>query len=407
VNYADTSAYEEIKMRAELYKEGDTVGAKLWVMPDTLESQCHNQLKNLMRLPFAVNHIAVMPDAHCGYGMPIGCILATDNVVIPNAVGVDIGCGMIAARLVGLPALNIVRSHLRELRALIRQAVPVGRNWHDEPWGIDTMPKLMQGVVIGKQFDRARHQLGTLGGGNHFIEVQVDQHDDVWVMIHSGSRNLGKQVADYYAEWALDDNAQNYSQVPRSADLGFFCREHNGFDEYVTEMNYCVQFAKDNRAVMMRAILRCFGELWSDARISSGQVHDICHNHMSIENHFGRNLCVHRKGAAGPYRGNWGIIPGSMGSESYIVSHTGERLSYLSTSHGAGRRMSRKRAKSDLNLRDQQAILDEMGVVHGLNGRGNLDEAPSAYKSIDEVMANQVDLCNIEVVLTPILSIKG
>jgi len=395
-------------MKTELYKEGDIVPAKLWVEPDTLESQCHNQLKNLMKLPFAVNHVAVMPDAHCGYGMPIGCVLATDNVVVPNAVGVDIGCGMIVARLVGLPYIEDVLSMRKCLDHNIRQLVPVGRNWKKQMCDLYALPNLPKGQVTCKQLDRARYQLGTLGGGNHFIEIQVDEHDDIWVMIHSGSRNLGKQVADFYAKWALDDNALNHSPVPRQADLGFFHRGHNGFDEYVQEMNYCIEFAKQNRATMMQKVLDAFRAIWPEISIPAGNVYDICHNHMSIENHFGRNLCVHRKGAAGPYRdGKIGIIPGSMGSKSFLVSHTGEKMSYLSTSHGAGRRMSRRRAKDELDLQDQQAILDDLGVVHGLRGRGNLDEAPSAYKSIEEVMANQVDLCNVEVVLTPILSIKG
>lgn len=396
-------------MRTELYKEGDIVGAKLWVEPGELESQCHNQLKNLMALPFAVQHIAVMPDAHCGYGMPIGCVLATDNVVIPNAVGVDIGCGMIAVRLNGLPGINKVRSMLVGLSHLIRDNVPVGRNWHDKECNHSDMPPAsLAGKIVGKQYNRARQQLGTLGGGNHFIEIQVDEHGDIWIMIHSGSRNLGKQVCDHYAKWALDDNAQHFSSVPRQADLGFFHRDHDGFGEYIHEMNFCIDFAKRNREKMMWAVLEAFQVIWPEAMVSGEDWYDMCHNHMSIENHFGRNVCVHRKGAAGPYRkGIRGIIPGSMGSKSFIVSHTGERLSYLSTSHGAGRRMSRRRAKENLDLADQQAILEEIGVVHGLTGRGNLDEAPSAYKDIEEVMANQVDLCNIETVLTPILSIKG
>jgi tRNA-splicing ligase RtcB len=390
-------------MRAEL--KGKTP-AKLWIEPTSLESACHNQLKNLMALPFAVFHIAVMPDAHSGYGMPIGCILATDNVVIPNAVGVDIGCGMLAAKLVGLPNVDKVRGMLKNLRALIKQAVPVGRNWHKDAWSETFMPDLPKGPVVMDQYERARHQLGTLGGGNHFIEIQVDSHGDIWMMIHSGSRNLGKQVCDHYADWAKTDNAKRFSQVPPSADLGFFHRSHKCFDQYITEMNYCVQFAKDNRTAMAYAVLKAFSTIWPDAAIHSKHVYDICHNHMSIENHFGRNVCVHRKGAAGPYRpyDTWGIIPGS---KSFLVSHTGEKLSFRSTSHGAGRRMSRKKAKENLNLRDQKAILDELRVVHGLKDRSGLDEAPSAYKSIDEVMANQVDLCNIEVVLTPILSIKG
>ncbi len=392
----------------EARNAGEVVGIKYWAHPSSLESQCHNQLKNLMALPFAVHHIAVMPDAHPGYGMPIGCILATNNVVIPNAVGVDIGCGMIAARFIGLPtAQNWKQGRREELRTLIKQVVPTGRNWHETSCKHDEMPDQSGGLIVREQYGRARQQLGTLGGGNHFIEVQVDEHGDIWVMIHSGSRNLGKQVADHYSRWALDDNAQHFSQVPRQADLGFFRRDHDGFDEYIQEMNYCIDFAKRNRSKMMRSVLDAFRAIWPETFVAR-QVYDICHNHMSIENHFGRNVCVHRKGAAGPYRnGKLGIIPGSMGSKSYLVSHTGEKLSYLSTSHGAGRRMSRKKAKDVLDLQDQQAILDDLGVVHGLRGRGNLDEAPSAYKDIEEVMANQADLCRIEVELTPILSIKG
>ena len=386
------------------------VPAKLWVDPTALESMCHNQLKNLMALPFAVNHIAVMADAHPGYGMPIGCILATDNVVIPNAVGVDIGCSMVAVRLVGLPDVTEVRGMLQILQALIKHAVPVGRNWQKNAASHEHMPDLPKGKIVTQQYDRARQQLGTLGGGNHFIEIQTDEHDGIWVMIHSGSRNLGKQVCDYYANWAKEDNVKRFSQVPPSTDLGFFHRSHRGFDQYIKEMNYCVQFAKNNREKMVWAVLKAFQAIWPNTMTCSLNQgwYDICHNHMSIENQFGRNVCVHRKGAAGPYRnGVWGIIPGSMGSKSYIVSHTGEKLSYLSTSHGAGRRMSRTKAEENLDLQDQQAILDELGVVHSLNGRSNLDEAPSAYKNIEEVMANQADLCNIEVTLTPILSIKG
>ena len=395
-------------MRAEWKLDDGHLDVKFWVSPTSLDETCWEQIRNLKRLPFAVQHIAVMPDAHCGYGMPIGCILATDNVVIPNAVGVDIGCGMIAVRLAGLP-VGHVHAMRQNLVALIEQAVPVGRNWHDEMCRDNEMPdSRLRGQVVSKQYDRARHQLGTLGSGNHFIEIQVDEHGDIWVMIHSGSRNLGKQVCDFYNKWAREENALHFSSVPPSSDLAFFRRSHDGFDQYIQEMNYCIEFARKNRERMMWAVLEAFRVIWPDTRVSGKDWFGICHNHMSIENHFGRNVCVHRKGAAGPYRsGKIGIIPGSMGSKSFLVSHTGEPMSYLSTSHGAGRRMSRKKAKEDLNLKDQQAILDDMDVVHGLQGRGNLDEAPGAYKSIDEVMANQVDLCNIETVLKPILSIKG
>lgn len=397
-------------MKAEWKKENIDclVPVKFWLRPFDLESACLNQIRTLMRLPFAVQHIAVMPDAHPGYGMPIGCILATDNVVVPNAVGVDIGCGMIAARLVGIPLPHLVhRSSLEDLRVEICSRIPIGRNWNQKLCDKFAMPNMAKGHVTVKQLDRARQQLGTLGGGNHFIEVQADEQGDIWVMIHSGSRNLGKQVADYYAKWALDDNAQHFSQVPRSADLGFFRRDHNGFNEYIEEMKYCIEFAKQNRATMMWRVLEAFRAIWSEISMPGGHVYDICHNHAAMENHMGRNVLVHRKGAAGPYRDNYGIVPGSMGSKSYIVSHKGVPHSFESTSHGAGRRMSRSQAKDELDLEQEQMTLEALGVVHGLKGRSNLDEACGAYKDIDEVMKLQEDLCNIEVVLKPILSIKG
>lgn len=377
--------------------------AFLWLDPDTLEDSAKQQIFNLMELPFA-KHLAVMPDCHSGYGMPIGGVLATDNVVIPNAVGVDIGCGMIAAKFV---FTGDIRQYRADIRAEILKRVPVGFKWHQKPWGHDYMPKLMQGMVLKKQYERARKQLGTLGGGNHFIEVQVDQHDNVWVMIHSGSRNLGKQICDYYNEWARDDNRMHFSQVSPDKDLAFFHRDHNGFDEYVTEMQYAIEFAKSNRAVMMRLVMQAFQTIWPNTVIPGGQCHDICHNQMTIEHHFGKNLYIHRKGAAGPYRGDRiGIIPGNMGAKSYLVQHTGEVTSMLTTSHGAGRVMSRAKAKKTLDLAEEQRKLDEIGVLHGLKTKNSLDEAPSSYKDIDEVMARQQDLVKVVTELTPVISVK-
>jgi tRNA-splicing ligase RtcB len=262
------------------------------------------------------------------------------------------------------------------------------------------------GPIVQQQYDRALKQLGTLGGGNHFIEVQVDQHGDIWIMIHSGSRNLGKQVADHYNAWAKEENAKNFSQVTPDSDLAFFRRGHKGFDAYMKEMNYCIDFAKKSRAMMMLNVLKAFRAIWPDACVTNHV--DICHNHASMENHLGRNVLVHRKGAAGPYFGDdLGIIPGSMGSRSFIVSHTGEKMSFLSTSHGAGRPMSRTDAKKKLNLKAQRKLLDDLGVVHGLKSNADLDEAPGAYKDIETVMAAQADLCNIEYTLTPVLSVKA
>ncbi len=388
--------------------EVEGVGAKFWIAPDSLNEVCRGQIENLMALPFAVHHIAVMPDAHQGYGMPIGGVLATDNVVVPNAVGVDVGCGMIACRLSGV-VIGALRDQSENIRALIKQVVPVGHKWHKEQCSHDDMPDQppqLVGQVVTAQYDRARYQLGTLGGGNHFIEVQVDQHGDIWIMIHSGSRNLGKQVADHYNAWAKEENEKNFSQVIPDSDLAFFRRGHKGFDAYIQEMNYCIDFAKKSRAMMMLNVLKAFRAIWETTCVTCHV--DICHNHAAMEYHLGRNVLVHRKGAAGPYFGDArGIIPGSMGSKSFIVSHTGEKMSFLSTSHGAGRPMSRTKAKKVLDLKAQRKLLDDLGVVHGLTSKTDLDEAPGAYNDIETVMANQVDLCNIEYSLTPVLSVKA
>lgn len=393
-------------MKAKWEAKGQTVPALFWVDPYSLDQGCQNQIRRLMSLPFAVHHVAVMPDAHCGYGMPIGTVLATSGVVIPNAVGVDIGCGMIVAKIFGVTT-DEVRPHLEDLQHEIKQRIPVGRNWRSHSCDAKEMPERDIGAVVFDQHAKARKQLGTLGGGNHFIEIQTDTEGQVWAMIHSGSRNLGKQVCDFYNKWAKEDNQHNHSVVPPSADLGFFDRKHEGFAKYMAEMEYCVEFARNNRAKMMLDVLQSFQDIWGDSRVAWGHVHDICHNHAAWEHHMGKNVLVHRKGAAGPYRGNMGIIPGSMGSESYIVSHRGVRASFMSTSHGAGRTMSRKQAKIELDLETEQAKLDEMGVVHDLRGVKNLDEATGAYKDIESVMADQNDLCRVEVELTPMLSIKG
>jgi tRNA-splicing ligase RtcB len=260
--------------------------------------------------------------------------------------------------------------------------------------------------VVKTLYDDARYQLGTLGGGNHFIEIQIDQNDDVWLMIHSGSRNLGYRVAEHYNQWAKEENEKNFSQVLPKSDLAFFHRSHDGYDEYLQEMKYCVEFAKRSRFKMMRVLIGELQTIFGD-EVRITQLIDICHNHASMEYHLGKNVLVHRKGAAGPYGHGLGIIPGSMGSKSYIVRHTGEKMSFDSTSHGAGRPMSRTKAKETLDLQDQIKALDDLGVNHNLRSHADLDEAPGAYKNIDEVMAAQADLCTIEYTLTPVMSFKA
>lgn len=387
--------------------KGQVVDALFWTDPNTLDHKCQQQVRNAMSLPFAVQHVSIMPDAHGGYGVPIGSVLATNNVVIPNAVGVDIGCGMIAARIFETE-LDDVRRQIDDLRQEIKVRIPVGFKWRPEACGVKEMPDAEQGQIVRREYGKARKQLGTLGGGNHFIEIQVDDLGYVWAMIHSGSRNLGKQVCDFYAKWAKDDNRKNHSSVPPSFDLGFFHKDHDGYAEYLTEMKYCVAFAKENRAKMMYDVLAAFRQLWPKAGLAHGHIHDICHNHASWENHMGKNVLVHRKGAAGPYFGDiWGIIPGSMGAKSYLVSHTGEKTSFQTTSHGAGRAMSRSKARAKLDLDREQKHLELLGVRNDLRNAKSLDEAPGAYKNIEQVMNYQTELCRIERTLTPILSIKG
>jgi len=383
--------------------------ALFWVNPETLDDKCRDQIMHLQSLPFARKHIAVMPDAHGGYGMPIGCVLATKDVVVPNAVGVDIGCGMIACRLKGMPrGSRLSDDKRRDIRERILANVKVGKSWNEEPCDWTEMPMHGDmGTVYQEERDRARYQLGTLGGGNHFIEVQADQEDTLWVMIHSGSRNLGYKTCNHWNRIATEENNINFSAIPKSWDLAFFHKDSRYFKKYIRDMELCIEFARRNREHILCRVIEALKPRYRSLEVDRGSIIDICHNHASVENHMGDNLIVHRKGVAGPYRGNLGIIPGSMGSTSYIVEHTGNVASYLSTSHGAGRSMSRTDAKNKLDIDLQQEMLETAGVACDMSTPDKLDEAPGAYKDIEEVMANQADLCRMKYILRPLVSVKG
>ena len=378
---------------------------KMWL--DDIEDGALAQAKNLANLPFIFKHIALMPDCHQGYGMPIGGVMATKGVVIPNAVGVDIGCGVCAVRteLTELSDEDLRKKVMRPAR----KQIPVGKGRHREPEPVDYMPQLTEttnsGFIIERQFERARKQIGTLGGGNHFIEVQKGSDGFIWVMIHSGSRNLGKQVADHYNKLAVELNERYYSQVPKDWELAFLPLDTPYASDYMVEMNYCVNYAKKNRELMMNRVLSGM----SLAGVSPGRVEwfDIAHNYAAWENHFKQNAIVHRKGATKAYQGEYGLIPGSQGSKSYIVRGKGNEMSFKSCSHGAGRRMGRKAAQRELDLAEQQAILDSQNIVHSVRNTADLDEAPGAYKDIMAVMDNQTELVDIEVELTPLAVIKG
>ena len=370
----------------------------LWL--DDIEKGALEQAIHLANLPFAFKHIAIMPDCHQGYGMPIGGVLATREVIIPNAVGVDIGCGMIA---VETSLKDIPPDQLKEVLGAARQAIPVGFDHQkdDQAWtGFDHAPDTR---VIQEEISSARRQLGTLGGGNHFIEVQKEAAGDghIWLMIHSGSRNFGYKVARYYHDLAVKMSTRWRSEIPNK-DLSCLPMDTNEGQDYFRSMKFCLDFAQANRSLMMVRLVEILAAITGAATLREINIH---HNYAAFENHYGRDVLVHRKGATRATSGLTGIIPGSMGTPSYITCGQGNPESFMSSSHGAGRRMGRNEAKRSLDLNAEQAKMK--GILHGLRGKRDLDEAPGAYKDIDQVMVNQEDLVRIEHKLLPLASIKG
>lgn len=387
-------------MKVIFDKKDDRLPIKIWT--EYAEDGAMEQINNIAKLPFAFRHIAIMPDVHQGYGMPIGGVLATKNYIIPNAVGVDIGCGM---RAVKTNMFHINPDYLKKAMQKIREEIPLGRN-HNDFSNINDMPELKYDMeIINKEYNNASRQIGTLGGGNHFIEIQRGKDGFIWVMIHSGSRNLGYKVAQYYNKIAKELNEEWKSVVPRSWDLAFLPFGSDEGYSYIKEMNYCVGFAKANRKLMMSKIKNII-----DTELGTAEWEediDIAHNYVRLENHFKENVWVHRKGATSAKLGEIGIIPGSMGTKSYIVEGLGNPESFTSCSHGAGRKLSRSKAREKLDLEEQKKILDEQGIIHGIRNISDLDEAPSAYKNIKTVMENQKDLVKIVEELSPIAVIKG
>lgn len=360
----------------------------------------------MANLPFAFRHIALMPDCHEGYGMPIGGVLATQGVIVPNAVGVDIGCGMCAVKT-NLDEISV--KTLKQVMSGIRELVPLGFDHQKEKKDVAVMPStenIVKSGIVERQFESARKQIGTLGGGNHFIEVQKGSDGHIWIMIHSGSRNIGLKVADHYNQIARKLNERWHTEVEKSVNLAFLPIETPEAKDYMLEMQYCVDFAFANRKMMMDNILSVFvdaiGSSFADLEFIN-----IAHNYARWENHFNSNVLVHRKGATSARIGETGIIPGSQGTKSYIVRGMGNHESFESCSHGAGRVLGRKQAQRTLNLDEEISKLNEKGIIHSIRNQSDLDEAPGAYKDIDVVMENQNDLVEILVELTPLAVIKG
>jgi tRNA-splicing ligase RtcB len=373
-----------------------------------IEDGAEAQAMNLALHPFTVNHVALMPDCHSGYGMPIGGVIATKGVIIPNAVGVDIGCGMRAVRT-NLRELDV--STIIKIVEKIQETIPVGHNHNKDAFPL-MMPERPKGEleVVEKEYDSACHQIGTLGGGNHFIELQKSSLGDIWIMVHSGSRNIGKKVADHYQTIARKYTEESDNPIPKAWELDFLPMtsigdvESLGF-KYKKEMQYCLAFAKANRQFMMLRIQNIFREMVPDVEFV--WEHDIHHNYAEWDHIDGKSVYIHRKGATSAKKDQMGIIPGSQGTASYIVEGRGNPQSFQSCSHGSGRKMGRNEAKRKLSLDEQMAILDEKGIVHGMKSVAKLDEAPGAYKDIEEVMENQADLVKKIVRLEPIAVIKG
>ncbi len=383
-----------------------------------IKSWCENpedgaldQAKNLARLPFARFQIALMPDTHQGYGMPIGGVMATEGVIVPNAVGVDIGCGMCALRT----SLNEISvDTLKKIMGEIRKRIPVGFNKHKEKQNKNLMPEGAEYAGIGldichREYENALYSLGTLGGGNHFIEIQRGSDGNIWVMLHSGSRNLGKQVADHYNKKAVEINKKWFSSIPKEWELAFFPMDDENGQQYLSEMQFCVDFALANRKLMMERIVEVISDEtgWTEERVRVSGIINIAHNYARMENHYGRNVLIHRKGATSARKNEIGIIPGSQGTSSYIVRGKGNTQSFTSCSHGAGRRMGRKTAERSLNLEEEQKRLNDKGILHAIRGVKDLDEAAGAYKDINVVMAEQQDLVEIVVKLEPLAVVKG
>lgn len=381
---------------------GKSVPIKSWC--NELEPGAKQQAMVLSALPFVYKHVALMPDCHQGYGMPIGGVIATHGVVIPNCVGVDIGCGMLAVKTT-LPSISL--AHIKKIMGVIRKTVPVGfRHNSEDQEGMPDFNDAQMTPIVMREFSSARRQLGTLGGGNHFIEIQKGKDGVIWFMVHSGSRNVGHKVAEHYNEKAKYFNFKWYSIVPSADDLAFLPLDDQMGQDYIAEMNYCLDFAQANRDLIAERVKAAFVDVVGNSADFCEAI-NIHHNYARMEHHFKKNVMIHRKGATSAMKGEVGIIPGSQGAPSYIVEGVGSQDSFFSCSHGAGRKMGRKAACKDLNFEEEVKELEDQGIIHSLRSKSDLDEAPGAYKNINTVMFEQTDLVNVQEKLTPLAVIKG
>jgi len=391
--------------------DNQKVPVKIWTQD--IDERSIQQLTNIASLPFVHHHVAAMPDVHLGIGATIGSVIATRKAIIPAAVGVDIGCGMVAARL-SISGNEVDEKSLQKIFNQITRDVPVGRGQHkDEDVLVDAVRPFEAGLSLmterhsqllkafGK-FSKWMNQMGTLGGGNHFIEVCLDESNQVWVMLHSGSRGIGNAIADYFIELARKDMEQWMIQLP-DRDLAYFPEGTSHFDDYVDAVHWAQEYAHQNRESMLGLVLESLRSHLPPFEVTS-EVVNCHHNYVAHEHHFDANVWVTRKGAIRARSGDMGIVPGSMGARSYIVRGQGCAESFCSSAHGAGRRMSRTEAQKKFTEVD---LARETEGVICRKDKGVIDEIPSAYKDIDTVMANQSDLTEVLHTLKQIICIKG
>jgi tRNA-splicing ligase RtcB len=391
---------------------------KLWTEGVPVESEARAQLMNTAKMPFIFKHLAVMPDVHLGKGSTIGSVIPTVGAIIPAAVGVDIGCGMIAART-SLTAADLP-DNLHGLRTAIEQAVPHGRSsnrsrqdkgaWDEVPqqadqaWaGLQPRFKLITDKYPKLANTNNRAHLGTLGSGNHFVEVCLDEANRVWFMLHSGSRGVGNAIGNLFIQMAQADMRQHIANLP-DRDLAYFEEGSQHFDDYVEAVGWAQDFARQNRELMMRAVIQATRQIIHKPFEVALEAVNCHHNYVQKERHYGEDVLITRKGAVSAKKGELGIIPGSMGAKSFIVRGLGNEESFSSCSHGAGRTMSRTKAKNTFTVADQ---IRATAHVECRKDEAVIDEIPMAYKDIDKVMHAQRELVEVLHTLRQVVCVKG
>ena len=402
----------------EVMQDGG-VPIKSWTMGVPFDDKAKKQLKNISRMPFIHKWVAAMPDVHVGKGATIGSVVPTLGAVIPAAVGVDIGCGMMAVRT-SLHARELP-DNLLGVRSAIEAAVPHGRSNRARgsrdkgAWGSVPSDVLTAWLPLATQFDVLKekhrvlkntnnlHHLGTLGTGNHFIEMCLDEHDSVWLMLHSGSRGVGNRIGTHFIETAKNDMARWHINLP-DTDLAYLPEGSEHFDQYVEAVEWAQNFARANREVMMGRVIAAVKTALGRDFESNMEAVNCHHNYISRENHYGKNVLVTRKGAVRAREGEMGIIPGSMGAKSFIVRGLGNEERFCSCSHGAGRVMSRTQAKKIVSLEEHKRATAD---VECRKDESVIDETPSAYKTIEDVMAAQKDLVEVVYTLKQVVCVKG